>query len=88
MGTTVETLTIVPMSDIVTDMKVTSREFQRDFARMKAKAAAGETVHIVSGAEHFTFQAIKPKTWQGALKGKAKIKGNLFSTGLNWETSR
>jgi hypothetical protein len=69
-------------------MKVTSRDFQRDFARMKAKAAAGETVHIVSEGEHFTFQAIKPKTWQGALKGKAKITGDLFCTGLDWETTR
>ncbi len=76
------------MSDIVTDMKVTSRDFQRDFARMKAKAAAGETVHIISDGEQFIFQAVKPKTWQGALKGKARITGGLFSTGLAWETSR
>ncbi len=55
---------------------------------MKAKAAAGETVHIVSAGEQFIFQAVKPKTWQGALKGKAKITGDLFSTGLRWETSR
>ena len=76
------------VSDIVTDMKVTSRDFQRDFARMKAKAAAGETVYILSGGEQFSFQAVKPKTWQGALKGKGKITGDLFSTGLKWETSR
>ena len=55
---------------------------------MKANAAAGEAVHIVSGGEEFIFQAVKPKTWQGALKGKAKIVGNLFSTGLSWEISR
>jgi hypothetical protein len=76
------------MSDTMTDMKVTSRDFQRDFARMKAKAAAGETVYIVSAGEEFVFQAVKPKTWQGALKGKARIIGDLFSTGLGWETSR
>ena len=75
------------MSDTVTDMKVTSRDFQRDFARMKAKAAAGETVYIVSAGEQFVFQAVKPKTWQGALKGKARITGDLFSTGMAWETS-
>jgi hypothetical protein len=69
-------------------MKVTSRDFQRDFARMKAKAVAGETVYIVSGGEEFMFQAVKPKTWQGALKGKAKITGDLLCTGLTWETSR
>ena len=83
-----EHLTSEGVSDTVTDMKVTSRAFQRDFARMKAKAAAGEAVYIVSADEQFIFQAVKPKTWQGALKGKAKITGNLFSTGLNWETSR
>jgi len=76
------------MSDMVTDMKVTSRDFQRDFARMKAKAAAGETVYIMSAGEQFIFQAHKPKTWQGALKGKAKITGDLSNTGLAWETSR
>jgi hypothetical protein len=76
------------MSDTMTDMKVTSRDFQRDFARMKAKAAAGETVYIVSAGEQFVFQAVKPKTWQGALKGKARIIGDLFTTGLVWETSR
>ena len=81
-------MTILHVSDIVTDMKVTSRDFQRDFTRMKAKAVAGETVYIVSGGEEFMFQAVKPKTWQGALKGKAKITGDLFSTGLTWETSR
>jgi hypothetical protein len=68
-------------------MKVNSRVFQRDFARMKARAASGETVYIVSGGERFVFQAVKPKTWQGALKGKARITGDLFSTGLAWETS-
>ena len=55
---------------------------------MKAKAAAGETVYILSGGEQFSFQAVKPKTWQGALKGKGKITGDLFSTGLKWEASR
>jgi hypothetical protein len=55
---------------------------------MKAKAAAGETVHIVSEGKEFIFEAVKPKTWQGALKGKARIKGDLFSTGLSWETSQ
>jgi hypothetical protein len=68
-------------------MKVNSRDFQRDFARMKATAAAGEAVYIVSAGEQFVFQAVKPKTWQGALKGKARIMGNLLSTGLAWEAS-
>lgn len=76
------------MSDRLTDMKVNSREFQRDFARMKAKAAAGETVTIVSEGSEFIFEAAKPKTWQGALKGKGKIKGDLLGTGLEWESSR
>ena len=81
-------LTVQRVSDRLTDMKVNSRDFQRDFARMKAKAAAGETVHIVSDGEQFIFQAVRSKTWQGALKGKARITGDLFSTGLAWETSR
>lgn len=81
-------LTLSSLSDIVTDMKVNSREFQRDFARMKAKAAAGETVIVISEGEEFVFQAARPKTWQGALKGKARITGDIFNTGLAWETSR
>jgi len=76
------------MSVTVTDMKVTSRDFQRDFARMKAKAKSGEAIYVTSGAEEFVFQAVKPTTWQGALKGKAKITGDLFSTGVAWEASR
>lgn len=55
---------------------------------MKAKAASGETVYVVSGDERFAFQSVKPQTWQGALKGKAKISGDLFTTGLDWEVSQ
>jgi hypothetical protein len=55
---------------------------------MKARAAAGETVHVVSDGEQFVFQSVKPITWQGALKGKGKIAGDLFSTGLDWAASR
>jgi hypothetical protein len=76
------------MSDIVTDMQVTSRDFQRDFARMKAMAKGGEPVIIVSEGDEFIFQAVKPRTWQGALKGKGKIKGDIFSTGIEWDASK
>jgi hypothetical protein len=69
-------------------MKVTSRTFQREFARIKAKAAAGEKVTVVSGDDEFVFQAAPKRTWQGALKGKGKIKGDLFTTGIQWESSR
>jgi hypothetical protein len=69
-------------------MRVTSREFQRNFARIKAKAAAGETLYIIADGEEFAFHIVKPKTWQGALKGKARIMGDLFSTGLDWESER
>jgi hypothetical protein len=69
-------------------MRVTSRAFQRDFARMKAKAASGETVTIVSDGQEFIFRAAKPRTWQGALKGKMKIKGDIFCTGIEWEASK
>jgi hypothetical protein len=69
-------------------MTVNSREFQRDFARMKKKAASGETVTVVSDGQEFIFRAANPRTWQGALKGKGKIKGDIFSTGIEWEPSK
>jgi hypothetical protein len=80
-------LTALKMSVKVSDMKVNSREFQRDFTRMKAKARAGESILITSGGEDFVFQAVKPKSWQKALKGKGRIVGDLFSTGSEWEAS-
>lgn len=55
---------------------------------MKATAAGGETVTVISGGQEFTFQAVKPRTWQGALKGKVRIKGDIFSTGVEWEATR
>ena len=59
---------------------------------MKAKAKSGEAIYVTSQTEEFVFQAVKPKTWpktwQGALKGKAKIADDLFSTGIAWEASR
>ena len=69
-------------------MKVNSREFQRDFARMKKTAARGEPVTVISEGCEFVFKAVKPRTWQGALKGKGKIVGDIFSTGVEWESSR
>jgi hypothetical protein len=69
-------------------MTVNSREFQRDFARMKEKAARGETVTVVSDGQEFIFRAANPRTWQGALKGRMKIKGDIFSTGIEWEASK
>ncbi|MHC1763536.1 MAG: hypothetical protein AB9869_04400 [Verrucomicrobiia bacterium] len=79
-------LTFVDLSDNVTDMKVNSRDFQRDFARMKSVAASGETIYVISGEQEFVFHAVEPRTWQGALKGKARIAGDLFSTDLPWES--
>ena len=76
------------MSVNVSDMKVNSREFQRDFTRMKAKAKGGESILISSGGEEFLFQAVKPRSWQKALKGKGRIVGDLFSTGSEWEASQ
>jgi hypothetical protein len=72
----------------VADMRTTSRDFQRNLARMKARARAGEVISTVSGTEEFVFQAVKPRTWQGALRGKGQIKGDLFSTGVEWPASR
>lgn len=74
-------------SSTLFEVKVSSRNFQRSFARMKAKAKAGETIIVTSGTEEFVFLVAKPRTWQKALPGKAAIKGSLFSTGLAWETS-
>jgi antitoxin (DNA-binding transcriptional repressor) of toxin-antitoxin stability system len=71
----------------MSDMKVTSRDFQREFSRMKAAAKAGEPVFITSGDEEFVFQAVQKRSWQGALKGKGKVVGDLFTTGLDWEAS-
>ena len=55
---------------------------------MKAKAAGGETLYIMADGKEFAFHIVKPRTWQGALKGKARIMGDLFGTGLDWESGR
>ena len=49
---------------------------------MKARARTGEVIYVSSGAEEFVFQVVKPRTWQGALRGKGQIKGDLLSIGL------
>jgi hypothetical protein len=54
---------------------------------MKATATADEPVFITSGDEEFVFQAVQKRSWQGALKGKGKIVGDLFSAGLDGEAS-
>jgi hypothetical protein len=69
-------------------MKISSREFQRNFVRVRQAAAAGEPVYVSSGGQEFLFQRVQPKTWQGALKGRVKILGDLKSTGLEWESSQ
>lgn len=69
-------------------MNVTSREFQRNFAEMKARAMAGEKLLINSDGDEFVFVAAKRKSWQGALKGKGEITGDIFSTGQKWESSK
>jgi hypothetical protein len=68
-------------------MQISSREFQRDFARVRDLAAAGEPVYVRSAGQEFLFQRVRPKTWQRALKGKITITGDLHSTGLAWETT-
>ncbi len=75
------------MPDNVTDMEVNSRDFQRDFAQMKAKASSGVAIRVSSNGETFIFKSERPRSWQGALKGKAEIIGDLLSTGLDWEAS-
>ena len=81
-------LTKSGMSDIMTDMKVTSRDFQRNFAAMKQKAISGEKVTILSDGQEFIFQTAKPQNWRGALKGRVKIKGDIFSAGAQWEAAK
>jgi len=81
-------LTFIRWSDTLSDMKVTSRDFQRDFARARAAAEAGEPVYVTAGGQEFIFQRAQPKTWQGALKGKARINGDLHTTGLEWEAAK
>lgn len=73
---------------MLSGMRLTSREFQRDFTRAREAAAAGEPVYVKSGDQEFVFQRVRPKTWRGALKGKVTIAGDLKSTGLDWEASR
>lgn len=68
-------------------MKVPSREFQRDFTRVREAAAAGGPVYVTSGGQEFGFQRVQPHTWQGALKGKARVVGDLKSTRIEWEAT-
>lgn len=81
-------LTITHLSDKVSDMKVSSRDFQRNFARVRATAETGEPVYVSVGDSEFVFQRVQPKSWQGALKGKATITGDLHSTDLAWEANQ
>jgi len=76
------------MTDNMSDMKVSSREFQRNFSRIRATAESGEPVYVSAGGAEFVFQRIQPKSWHGALKGKASIEGDLHSTDLQWEVQQ
>lgn len=76
------------MSISVSIMRVTSRDFQRDFAKMKTGARVGEVMVVTSGAEEFVFQSAKTRSWQGALQGRARIVGDIFHPGLKWEVTR
>ena len=68
------------LSDIVSDMTITVREFQRDFSRMRRAAAAGKEIRIrdQKTGEEFSFKAAaaeKKKTfWElaGHLAGSVK----------------
>ena len=81
------------MSVTVSDMRVTSRDFQRDFARMKAKAKSGEAIYVTSGAEEFVFRERRSgsgsrrerkRPWQRpAIQGlKRKADGSSENTNL------
>ena len=43
----------------MSDMRVSSREFQREFARVRVAAAEGELVYVTSGKQEFVFLADK-----------------------------
>ena len=68
------------MSDIVSDMTITMREFQREFSRIRKAAAAGKEIRIQDQktGEEFSFKAAaseKKKTfWElaGHLAGSVK----------------
>jgi hypothetical protein len=79
-----------PDSDADPDAEgILGRAFRvRGFARMKARARTGEAIYVSSGTEEFVFQMVRPRTWQGALRGKGQIKGDMLSLGVEWETSR
>ena len=53
----------------MTDMNVISPDFERDSARLKAKAAAGGTVYVVSTGEQFIFQ------WQRKMRPGCRSSG-------------
>ena len=80
-------MTNLQVPDSLKEMKASSKTFQKELARLKVKAAAGEKVEIQPEQEEFVFEAAPKRTWQGALKGKAKVNGDLFSTGFRWEAS-
>ena len=69
-------------------MRVNGSKFIRNFARMKALASKGEKIVVVSRDEEFVFELTKRRTWQGALKGKVRIVGDILSTGIEWEASK
>jgi hypothetical protein len=50
------------MSDnILSDMRTTLRQFQRQFASLRAQADAGETVEIeADGAPRYVFKLLRP----------------------------
>ena len=67
-------------------MKVTEYEFQQDFPKIKSLAAAGEKVVVESDGVAYLFQILLKTNWRGALKGKVKKKGEIFTTGIDWDT--
>jgi len=76
------------LSDTISDMKIMFGDSKFNFAGIRTAAKSGEQKSLSTGGSELNFQRIQPKTWQGALKGKATIEGDLFTTGLEWELNQ
>ena len=59
-------------------MKTTLRQFQREFAAVRARADAGETVEVeADGKPRYTFQLIRPAAREPLSRLLARVTGNL-----------
>jgi len=78
------------LSDKVSDMKTTTRVFQREFKKMKRIAAEGKTIfiHDATGQDFvFSIKRGKANPLLGCMPGS--VKGDAESpTGETWEAEQ